>query len=229
MLAHQLPRLPRLDDLKSRLAALLVWIDEPRAAIAAAVREVPLGRQEAQIAPAGIQYWGTGVPVEAVRFAGANRLMVEFSYHGKHRRVEPYSIRRASTGNVLLYAWEQASGHVKAFNVAEIVGMQATDTPFTPRYQIEFTAHGPISAAATSNLAARRSPRLRVSSTGRHGPTYVFECTYCRKRSGTRRMIRRFENTSRRTAIGTAPAAGATSSTPCGAEQLHCMLEDGSA
>jgi len=182
MLGHQLPRLPRLDDLKSRLAALLVWIDEPLAAVAASVREVPLGRQEAPLAPAGIQYWGTGVPLEAIRFAGANRLLVEFAYHGKHRRVEPYSLRRASTGNVLLYAWEQASGHVKAFNVAEIAGVQTTDTPFTPRYQIEFTTHGPVSAPAIAVSPRIRSQRRRVSSSRRHGTTYVFECTYCRKR-----------------------------------------------
>ena len=34
--------------------------------------------------------------------------------------VEPYSLREARTGNILLYGWERGSTHIKAFNVDKI-------------------------------------------------------------------------------------------------------------
>jgi len=138
MLAHQLSVLPKLDDLLGRLPELLHWIDEPLAAIAETVLPaVPLAARETPLIRPGIQYWGSGLPLEALRFAGANRLMVEFDYNGKHRLVEPYSLRLADTGNLLLYAWEQGETHIKAFNVAKMHNVRSTDISFQPRYRIE--------------------------------------------------------------------------------------------
>jgi hypothetical protein len=140
--------------------------------------------------------------LEAVRFAGANRLLAEFTYHGKLRRVEPYSLRRAQTGNLLLYAWELASGQVKAFNVAKMSGLRATGTPFTPRYRVEFTATAPLVAPSiyvgptrlTSigpRIGIAAGPRMRSarrSRTTSSGPTYVFRCTTCGKQFRRSRM-----------------------------------------
>jgi len=120
MLAHQLPNLPAIDDMLTRFAALIGWIDQPEfvpaeATLGAAVRA---STQETAIPLSGIRYWGGGSPVERIRFAGANRLLLEFDYHGKHRLVEPYSLREArTTGNILLYAWGLSSGHIKAFKL----------------------------------------------------------------------------------------------------------------
>ena len=183
MLAHQLPQLPPIEDLLARLPRLLPWVDVP-----APVVEVPLGAAPVpatmeRLAPAGIRYWG-GVPLEGVRFAAANRLLVEFSYDGVLRRVEPYSLRRAGTGNLLLYGWEQAAGHIKAFNVARMQDVRPTTDPFTPRYRIEFTSSGPLSAPAMASVPRtvfqpRAAPRSRA---GGFGPTYIFECPYCQRR-----------------------------------------------
>lgn len=147
MLAYQLPVLPSLDDLISRLPAVIAWIEEavvvaPEPVLAA----IPVGMGEVSVAPAGIQYWGSGLPLEAIRFAGANRLLVEFSYHGRYRRAEAYSLRRASTGNLLFYAWEQGATHIKAFKVAEMHNVRATTATFRPRYRIELTSHGSLQA-----------------------------------------------------------------------------------
>jgi hypothetical protein len=103
MLDHQLPALPDLDNLLARLPGLLVWLDS-------AAQPLPESRLAPVLIPAGsvpvvgpgIQYWGSSSPPEAIRFAGSNRLLIEFAYHGVHRLVEPYNIRRAQTGNVLL-------------------------------------------------------------------------------------------------------------------------------
>ncbi|MBK6407398.1 MAG: hypothetical protein IPF66_21685, partial [Holophagales bacterium] len=64
--------------------------------------------------PSWGDFRGLGVPLEVVRFAGVNRLLVEFTYHGKSRSAEPYSLRRTQAGNLVLYAWEVGATHIKA-------------------------------------------------------------------------------------------------------------------
>jgi predicted nucleotidyltransferase component of viral defense system len=188
MLAHQLPNLPEIDGTVARFASLIGWIDKPEfvsaeASLGAAVRA---SAEYNSIPLSGIRFWGGGSPVERIRFAGANRLLLEFDYHGEHREVEPYSLREArTTGNILLYARELHLDHVKAFKIDEMANVRTTNTGFTPRYRVELSAQGPLSIPEiTRNPAVIRSPRL--SGTRRtsafQGPIHVFECTYCGKR-----------------------------------------------
>lgn len=190
MLAHQLPVLPPLDGIRSRMGTCLIWVDEPAPPplatlpvpmappspipTPAALRSVNASSDQEIVAPAGVTFWGSQGPLELVRFAGANRLMITFSYHGKHRTAEPYSLRRAGTGNLLLYAWEEEAGHVKAFKVPEISDLAVTETTFVPQYVIDLNA-------IVSTF--RSGPRRRASSSGQatSGPTYVFQCPYCHK------------------------------------------------
>jgi predicted nucleotidyltransferase component of viral defense system len=138
MLGHQLPALPDLDGMLGRLPGLLAWLDFPaQPRPEARLGRVPIPAGNTRIVAPGIQYWGSSSPLEAVRFAGSNRLLVEFDYHGKHRLVEPYSVRRAQTGNVLLYGWELAAGHIKAFKIAEMRNVRSTGASFLPRYRVE--------------------------------------------------------------------------------------------
>jgi predicted nucleotidyltransferase component of viral defense system len=188
MLRHQLPQLPPIDSMMDGLPALLQWIDE--AAVLAPVVElagVPARGMEETVAPLGIQYWGQGVELEAVRFAGANRLLVSFSYHDRERLAEPYALRRAGTGNLLLYAWEQGETHIKAFNTADIRNVRATDQAFIPRYRIEFLAGGfppilpsSVPAKHTSSRIERRQ-RTQQGRARRGGPSYIIKCTVCGK------------------------------------------------
>lgn len=144
MLGHQLPQLPPIDAVLDRLAPLLGWIDMTAPAPGSTLSPAPHDAGEELVAPAGTTYWGGGLALEAVRFAGANRLLVEFTYAGSRRLVEPYSLRRATPGNLLLYGWEQGSTHIKSFNTAEMGSVRATTTPFAPRFRIEFTSSGPM-------------------------------------------------------------------------------------
>ena len=193
MLAHQLPELPPLDAILDRLGGLFEWLDQPVAVPVVALPGVRAGAGEELVAAAGLQYWGSGLRLEAVRFAGANRLMVEFTYNGQHRLVEPYSLRREGTGNILLYAWEVASGQIKAFNTTKLVNLRATTTPFVPRFRVEFAASGPLSAhplpARPSHSSVFGSaPRSRASrpgsrrTTSHSGLVYVYQCPNCNKK-----------------------------------------------
>jgi predicted nucleotidyltransferase component of viral defense system len=141
MLGHQLPALPAVDQILDRMPQLLAWLDEPTPSTEAVGRPaaLPPKPQETLIAPRGGYYWGGGQRLEIVRFAGANRLMIEFTYNGKHRLVEPYSLRRRDTGNLLLYGWEQGATSIKTFNTANMRDVQTTNVPFIPRYLVEFT------------------------------------------------------------------------------------------
>lgn len=77
-----------------------------------------------------------------LRYAARNRLCVLLQYDGVTRIVEPYSLRRPSTGNVLLYVYEllragTLSQQIKAFKVHEITSIEITKDIFNPRYVIE--------------------------------------------------------------------------------------------
>jgi predicted nucleotidyltransferase component of viral defense system len=188
MLAHQLPNLPKLDDLLFRLPALLRWIDEPAAVLPEmALASAPTPAGESLVAATGIQYWGNSLPLEVIRFAGANRLLIEFVYNGARRLVEPYSLRQSSVSNLLLHGWEQGSMHIKAFNISKMREVRSTNIAFQPRYRVEFTSAGPLSAPPTaapmpqvSHSGQRPRQRRRRQPTA-FGPTYVFLCPYCQK------------------------------------------------
>lgn len=138
MLDHQLPTLPALDGLLDRLDEVLGWIDAPQP-VPVPLAAVGSTSGEQLVAPRGGFYWGAGQRLELVRFAGANRLKIAFTYDGKVRIAEPYSLRRKRTGNLVLYAWEDGARHIKAFNSSKMHDVQVTAEPFVPRYRVELT------------------------------------------------------------------------------------------
>jgi hypothetical protein len=87
--------------------------------------------------------WRAGAPLELIRFAGANRLKVELDYvplQGGRvgpRVVEPYSMRRALNGNLLLYVVNDY-GQLRSYLVGMIRGARVTNETFVPRFRVEF-------------------------------------------------------------------------------------------
>jgi predicted DNA-binding transcriptional regulator YafY len=82
------------------------------------------------------------VPLETIRYAGANRLKVELDYRAAEGRrgprvVEPYSLRRTQDGNLVLFVVNDR-GELRSYRVDRIAGVRPTTTPFTPRYVVEF-------------------------------------------------------------------------------------------
>lgn len=184
MLGHQLPHLPPVDGMLAGIEAVLEWIDGPPPVAAPVLASASRDISERALAPAGIQYWGEGVGLEAIRFAGANRLLVRLVYHGRERIVEPYSLRRARTGSLLLYAWERGFG-IKSFNTAKIGSVRPTETLFVPRYRIEFAADrlDPVrrSAVPVRHVVSPWAGFPASSRRSQSGRVYVFECSSCGK------------------------------------------------
>ncbi len=141
MLAHQLPHLPPVDEFWTELPQVFDWLRtgqrperlEPMAVAADVTDWRPLP---------GMTSWREGVPIELIRFAGANRLKIEIDYRAQDGRwgprvVEPYSLRRTRDGNLLLYVVNDR-GQVRGYRMDRIAGVRVTSQPFTPRFFVEF-------------------------------------------------------------------------------------------
>lgn len=177
MLGHQLPALPPLEPFLEELPLLFAWLEGD-------VEEVEAGatyandEDESWSPPPTVATWGTGVPLETVRFAAANHLLVELDYGGSTRLIEPYSLRRTRAGFLVLHA-ERAdgSGH-RAYRVERIQGLRVTTTPFRPRMPIEFSARGPLHAPPQYRTLVPRAPRTARSRSMRTRE-FLYACNRC--------------------------------------------------
>jgi predicted nucleotidyltransferase component of viral defense system len=193
MLGHQVPVLPPFVQFWQELPEVFDWLY--RAVEKAVPAAIPVGRQVIDTTwqpPAMAQAWHTSTPIEIIRYAAANRLCVNLAYQGSRRLIEPYSLRRSREGNLLLYAVKHDTKEDRSYRLDRIEGAEVTKTPFTPRYAVELSAAGPISAPPTTmragGISSARSRRIKSTSrrprstTSSYGPKYIFECSYCGKR-----------------------------------------------
>ena len=142
MLGHQLPELPPFDHFWDELDEVFAWLDGsvavpilPRAELAS-VAVTPW------TPPRSMVTWRTGAPLELIRFAGANRLLVNLDYmplEGRSgpRQVEPYALRRSKAGDLLLFVVNDR-GQLRSYRVDRIVGASVTRESFQPRHLVEF-------------------------------------------------------------------------------------------
>ncbi len=80
--------------------------------------------------------------LERIRFAAANRLCVDVGYEGDVQRVEPYSLRKARGGNVVLYACEADSSECATYRTGGISEVEVTRQTFVPEYANELLSPG---------------------------------------------------------------------------------------
>jgi predicted nucleotidyltransferase component of viral defense system len=189
MLNHQLPALLPVDAFWGALPEIFDWL---HGKVAPALAAMPMGANDALILERVISLptGPTGQShIETIRFAAANRLVVELDYRDQRgnrstRAIEAYSLRRSRAGEVLLMAVRADDGQPRSYTVQNILGVAVTQRSFSPRYPIELTPTGPQSipnsSRSTGTAAVRRSSSRR-SSRASVGPTYVFRCTVCHK------------------------------------------------
>ena len=141
-LAHQLPFVPPFDSFWNEVPNFLRWLagEETRTG-----GEVRITEEGEAVADAGLgsadvsRGKATRSHLEMIRFAAANRLSVELDYGGSTARVEPYSLRRAESGDMLLHAWDVERGERRGFRIDGIGDARPTERVFSPRYEIELT------------------------------------------------------------------------------------------
>lgn len=145
MLAHQLPQLPPVEEFFAALVNVFAWLDghdEPALDPVPAVAGLEI--EPEWTAPPTISRWPGGAPLEPIRFAGVNHLLVELGYQNTTRLIEPYALRRSKAGNLLVYAIKHQTGEVRAYRVDRIQAVRVTDTTFAPRYAIELSVALPV-------------------------------------------------------------------------------------
>jgi predicted nucleotidyltransferase component of viral defense system len=192
MLSHQLPALLPLDAFWNALPEIFAWL---AGAIAPPPQPAfPIGggaliRERVFALPAGALGQSH---IEIIRFAAANRMLVEVDYRDaqgaqSRRAIEAYSLRRSQAGDVLLMAVQASDGQPRSFRLDRILGVTSTQSVFSPRYPIELTPSGPqlipVSSRVSTVPAARRLPtgRMRTRTAANQGPTYVYRCTVCHR------------------------------------------------
>lgn len=193
MLVHQVPVLPPFEQFWQELPEVFEWLY--RAVEKEAPPVISAGGQAIDTTwqpPVMAQAWHTAAPMEIIRYAAANRLCVNLTYQGSRRLIEPYSLRRTRDGNLLLYAVKHDTREDRSYRVDRIQGAEVTKIPFTPKYTVELSAAGPLSAPPTTmrtgSIGSVRPQRIKATSrrprstTSNYGPKYIFECSYCGKK-----------------------------------------------
>lgn len=202
MLAHQLPFLPALETYWDALPEFFNWLESQVIRETAALGAVSgAGRAyRPAYGQLGLRTL-SGNSLEVIRFAAGNRLCVDLDYTDNNGRrssrvIEPYSLRQAQNGNILLYAVRVEDDQVRSYKINQINDASITNNVFVPRYQVELSPMGSMSSVIQSTglpgslgLPQRSpslSPKRRSSSRRRpsslpSGPTYIYRCPMCDK------------------------------------------------
>ena len=186
MLAHQLPALLPVQSFWDELPSLFDWLHG--AAQPPTMPAFPMGAGETIIRERALSP-SLGITrqshIETIRFAAANRLVVDLDYQAQDgvrskRAIEAYSLRRSRAGDVLLMAVREADAQPRSYRVDNILGAAVTQRNFTPRYPIELT---PTASQIISPMGSNAgiAPLRRASSFGgvSTGPSYVYRCSVC--------------------------------------------------
>jgi len=134
--------LPPFAEFWNALDPIFAWLDgqRPRTTLRRAERGNNL--DPSWSAPRAITSWRRRIPIETIRYVGANRLKVEIDYRAEQGRsgpriVEPYSLRRTQDGNLVLFVVND-HGQLRSYRIDRIAAVRPTTTSFTPRFTVEF-------------------------------------------------------------------------------------------
>jgi predicted nucleotidyltransferase component of viral defense system len=210
MLAHQLPALLPVNAFWDELPTIFDWLN---GTVPIALPEAPASIGAGPIIRERMIATGLGPSaesrIETIRFAGANRLVVDLDYIDKEGRrstrlIEPYSFRRSQAGDVRLMAVQAEDSQPRSFLIDGIQAVRMTQRTFTPRYPIELTPSGlqPIpqsepSVRSWTSPGPRPGTRTRIAhapmasrflSNANSGPTYIFRCLVCGKEFSRKSM-----------------------------------------
>jgi predicted nucleotidyltransferase component of viral defense system len=90
MLAHQLPVLPPVEEFIDALEDVFARLSGEEPAQPGPTPAVGEEIDATWVVPPTLTRWPDGAPLEQIRFAGANHLLVELDYQASTRLIEPY-------------------------------------------------------------------------------------------------------------------------------------------
>jgi len=132
--------------------------------------------------------------------AGAERRLMQISYHGAERVIEPYALsyKKAAgkPAREYFYAHDRTRGdQIKTFLNTDVVALEILDEKFEPRYDVELSKAGEKARKGYFGkpFGEARSKRPRKGSNKRfpaaqnfrglrgYEPVYKVQCPYCQK------------------------------------------------
>jgi predicted nucleotidyltransferase component of viral defense system len=155
MLRHQLPSLPDLDAFWAALPEFFAWLAGGQAPIVPAAYRGGSGeriiRDRVLSLPVSTERQSY---IEVIRFAAANRLLVDIRYRDAEgnrstRTVEPYSLAETSAGDIQLHTHDRTRNAHRSLRIDRIEGATVTNQSFVPRYAIELSPQGPVRVTPT--------------------------------------------------------------------------------
>lgn len=198
MLAHQLPVLPPFEQYWQELPAMFDWLyHRVEKVVPSTISTLNMPIDETWTLPVMAQAWNISVPLEIIRSAAANRLCVDLKYQNSKRLIEPYSLRRTKTGDLLLYAVKHNTGEVRSYRIDRIQAAEATGIPFIPKFLIEISITGSLAAPPKTNvyhdivISPHRKPARRHTSGTKSyfGPKFIIECPFCHKKFTKKTLV----------------------------------------
>ena len=172
MLGHQLQTLPPFEKFWEELPLLFEWLEGTY--VPERLSSFPFQETEDVhwSPPPTIWRWGIGIPLESIRFAGANQLCIDVDYRKQgsylnHYVLEPYSLRRTKEDNLILHAIKSETQEHRVFRIDWMQGIKVSIKPFRPKYRIEFSSSGPIGALPRTkqrSLLGRRAKKTSRAS-----------------------------------------------------------------
>lgn len=205
-LSHQLQMLPPFESFWQELPGFYEWLEHPEAVATKTLGVIPQLRTDMIVDEEPIDLSHSGVTasnlslLDRIRFAATNHLCVELVYRRedgvqKSYLIEPYSLKRTSEGNLLLYSMKHNTSDTRGFRTDRIISANATNITFTPKYIVEFLPVGssntemPISSSRGQRLGVpkRRSShsslKLRNLCSSGVGSRikYTYKCPLCMK------------------------------------------------
>ncbi len=186
MLKHQLKELPPYEHFWSALPDFFNWLH------GASVPETPVMTAAANIdtswsPPPSVSHW-SGIPIETIRFAAANRLCVNLGYQGSKRLIEPYALQKTRDGNIILVAAKHETQETHTYRIDRIESAEVTQIPFSSTGNVEMDHMDPAFAPYVKRERAKKPPRTPSvykpvkPKKQSFGPTYVYECSWCHKK-----------------------------------------------
>ena len=185
MLGHQLPALPPVETFWNTLPEFFAWLETGIAPKAPAAYQVAAGEVVLRERTLRLPVSGNAQSyLEVVGFAAANRLCIDLLYKNEVRRIEPYSLRRAHDGNIILHAYDTRKMGHRSYRVDRIQGAQSTSQSFVPRYAVELSPAGPVTIQpTTTRTVGFSSPRLAPAMSKRRSEMrHVYQCPHCQRR-----------------------------------------------
>jgi predicted nucleotidyltransferase component of viral defense system len=195
MLNHQLPSLPPYEAFWDELPSFFTWLAGGAAPTIPAAYVIGTGETVLRERVLRLPVSGAAQAIiEVIRFAAANRLLVELDYDGGTSRIEPYSLRQTRDGNIILHAHNADKNEHRSYRVDRMRAARVTSQVFVPRFEIELTPQGPVRVGASTARITPSSGQIslslrgvKVRSTARATPsrvfgvTYVYQCPLCQK------------------------------------------------